>query len=368
MSTLWLKVNAVDRASDRESYTFELSFDLDRGELHRFVSRPMKDVAPYLRQIDHRMRYVFGPDSTDDETLNNIVRTVGTHLFEGLFPTAMQRLLRDRLNDVETVMLLSNELEIPWELVWVPNLTRSYPPQQGLYLGQKGLVRWPNFDLVGCEPPDKIRLRPGRVYHIVPTYEDPAEYLDAAQTERSYLVKHLQSRPVDPEPKSLDKLFAKPGSFDLMHFAGHGLIDQSLGEVLALVLEQADENNSLYEDHQMLPYDLRGPRGNCPMIVLNACYTGRPGFSKRLVEFGAGAVLGASWPVGDEAACTFVLTFYELLFQGNDLAQAVTQARQAAQAHPEWTWLSYVVYGNPHCRVDAKLLEFDSKPGLDVVK
>jgi CHAT domain-containing protein len=104
---------------------------------------------------------------------------------------------------------------------------------------------------------------------------------------------------------------------------------------------------------------LTGPDGSRPVIVLNACQTGRSGyaltgiggFADAYVKRGAGAFVGGSWSVGDQPARTFTEAWYTALLGGDNLAQATIRAREAARQAGDATWLAYVVYGHPHARL-----------------
>ena len=67
---------------------------------------------------------------------------------------------------------------------------------------------------------------------------------------------------------------------------------------------------------------------------------------------GAGAVVGASWPVRDVASNKFAQAFYDALLAGQPLAAAATQARNAASTSGDATWVSFKVFGDPHATLE----------------
>jgi hypothetical protein len=74
------------------------------------------------------------------------------------------------------------------------------------------------------------------------------------------------------------------------------------------------------------------------------------GWPKKLIDQGAGAVVGASWPVRDKVSNTFATAFYEALLDGQPLAQASTAARSAATTSGDATCLAFKVFGDPNAR------------------
>lgn len=114
--------------------------------------------------------------------------------------------------------------------------------------------------------------------------------------------------------------------------------------------------------------NLRGADGSRPLVIVNACQTGRAGYTLSEVGGFASAFLGtregsgdsrgqaagfvgALWSVGDQTAATFVIALYEGLRQGKTMADASCAARAAARAAGEPTWLAYTVYANPRLTV-----------------
>jgi CHAT domain-containing protein len=97
-----------------------------------------------------------------------------------------------------------------------------------------------------------------------------------------------------------------------------------------------------------------------PLVFLNACEAGRLGESltawggwpKKLIASGAGAVVGASWPVRDVASSKFAQAFYDALLAGETLSVAASHARTAASTSGDATWVSFKVFGDPHARME----------------
>jgi CHAT domain-containing protein len=96
-----------------------------------------------------------------------------------------------------------------------------------------------------------------------------------------------------------------------------------------------------------------------PVVVLNACQTGRlghqlasiGGFAEAFVGGGTGAFVSSLWSVGDSPARVFVEALYETLLEGEPMAAAVRAAREQARAAGDATWLAYTVYAHPGARL-----------------
>ena len=99
-----------------------------------------------------------------------------------------------------------------------------------------------------------------------------------------------------------------------------------------------------------------GVRKSRPLVFLNACHSGKAGFTfsglggwaQRFVGSGASAFIGSSWEVNDRLAALFAQRFYDTLWSGKTLGEATAAARQAIRgdgSNP--TWLAYVLYGDP---------------------
>jgi CHAT domain-containing protein len=154
-----------------------------------------------------------------------------------------------------------------------------------------------------------------------------------------------------------------PGSFDLLHYAGHGeapsggTIDASL--ILAVRSDGAQWVTEELDSTTVAQLANLASNGTRPMVVLNACQVGRMqrrlggtgGFAKAFLNRGAGVFVSSLWAVGDEPARDFVEGMYDSLSSGDMIFQAVNKAREAARKAGDFTWLAYTVYANPHATI-----------------
>lgn len=148
------------------------------------------------------------------------------------------------------------------------------------------------------------------------------------------------------------------GQFDLLHLACHG----SFGGPA-----QADASAVLMEDGsfsaaELSPKMAAGLRPAAPLIVFNACHSGRLGFSltglgswgARLVQLGCGGFVGTLWPVTDKAALAFAQAFYESLVKGSHVGEAILKARQGVRRRcpNDPSWLAYCCFADPLARLE----------------
>lgn len=125
-------------------------------------------------------------------------------------------------------------------------------------------------------------------------------------------------------------------SYDIVHFAGHGVFDQA-----------APGSSAIHLADGLLKADdvARLPWMEPPGFVFNsACESGRAGIGRRLVSrdrhanglaaafiaAGTAAYAGYFWPVTDTGAAQFTASFYRTLFERENVGLAFLAARLAA--------------------------------------
>jgi CHAT domain-containing protein len=155
-------------------------------------------------------------------------------------------------------------------------------------------------------------------------------------------------------------------SFDIIHYAGHASFDESKPDLSGLVMKDG------------IPFfaqKIRRILAGRPLVFLNACETGRTaneatpedaqrsvgrylggpaeGLTSAFVYGGAMACIGAQWPVFDDSAADFALTFYDSMIEGNFVGEAMRRARQMTKDRfpDEISWASFVLYGDPTFRL-----------------
>jgi CHAT domain-containing protein len=200
---------------------------------------------------------------------------------------------------------------------------------------------------------------------------DPVGDLPAARTEVERIAAALQDRPDAVEVVTRFDQQAtgamlndalRGGEFDVLHYAGHAAFHGTDPDLSGLLLHgretfYAEKIQRLVEGQ--------------PLVFLNACQTGRAanenvaahttsylgrpagGLATAFLYGGALACIGSLWPVYDDAAAHFAITFYHQLVDGNLVGEAVRKARESTyQAFPgQVTWAAYSLNGDPTFRI-----------------
>jgi hypothetical protein len=294
--------------------------------------------------------------STNDWERFN-VRTEGTavNLARAVIPPELLRVLWQSRDSLHAVHVLSNDPHIPWELLKLSDPDTKKVDRH--YLAEYRLTR----SLQGHMPPSRLHIRDWA--YVAAQYD--FETLANVSGEISF-IKALTNRfqlnaprEIKPEVVAIVDALKQP-DFDVLHVAAHGRSDPRAIESAALFI--GDEQTS----EGVLPIELRTTdlvaanlTSRSPIVFLNACESAKlgrglanmGGWPRTFWDAGAGAFVGALWPVRSEAAETFARTFYEMLFQEETLCEATQVARKKARKHKDASWLAYSVYGRPLTQV-----------------
>jgi hypothetical protein len=357
----WLSVVEIDRGQDT-AYRFDLR-STTLGIMATFETAPLRDRARYVanlyREIENRWLTTTGDTTAFQEEL----REFGGALFTQLFPEPLQRILWEHRHQLRHLVVLSSEPFIPWELVHLKEPGQPLP-DQSWFLAQLGLVRW-LYCGDGSYPTHTLHARPGRVRVLCPDYADPRLKLTQTPGEKQFLIDTLDARPVTPQESEVREVL-RDGGFDILHFAGHGLADNTDIANAKILLEGRQERGAYVRTYLSATTveqqaRLTAPNGDKPLVVLNACQVGRTGaqmsslggFAHAFLNRGAGAFISSMWSVGDEPAGTFVTVLYQELLRGEPISDAVIHARNQARNAGDGTWLAYAVYAHPQARLQA---------------
>lgn len=283
-------------------------------------------------------------------------------LFELLIPNRLKDAARDERGLVLT--LDKAAAAYPWELMRAAP-DKSQPP----LATEVGLVR----QLATASFRPHIRSTREKTALVVSDPKSGFSPLPAARAEaesvRGCMVRAGYDVRLVQEGEALDILVNLfDGSFRVMHFAGHGVVDHQVAgqgqpeRVSGMVIGPASFLTSA---------EVTKLRVVPELVFINCCHLGnmradaattwqgRPalaaGLATAFIEMGAKAVVAAGWAVDDEAARTFAETFYEqMLTKGVSFGEALRAARKAARdehlAHN--TWGAYQAYGDPEFRFE----------------
>lgn len=320
------------------------------------------------------------------QDVNRTLSDVGNAFYDQLLPPLLKDLCWTfREQGVKTVMVLSDEPHIPWELIKpyrVNPVTGEFEKEDNFWGEVFALTRW----LRGRPPVEQLSFR--RVCAVAadgasvtgqggatvrdfapdapasappPALQGAGEgRLKAAEAElaivRSLGVGGAQVNVLPARTQALREVFDR-GDFDLLHLAAHGAFGGlATAEASAVLMEDGPFSAS-----ELSPRMCRALRRAAPLIFFNACHSGRIGFSltslgswgARLIELGCGGFVGSLWPVTDEAALAFAGAFYQAMSAGTPIGEAVRRARLLVNLrYPnDPTWMAYCCFADPMARI-----------------
>jgi CHAT domain-containing protein len=147
------------------------------------------------------------------------------------------------------------------------------------------------------------------------------------------------------------------GSYRLIHFATHAVIDERVparsGIVLSLV--NTGQEDGILRASEIFNLDLKAD-----LVTLSACQTGLGkmvrgegmiGLTRAILYAGASSVLVSLWEVNDLATPPLMKSLYARLREGQSVAEALREAKLAmihsdrpAHRHPHF-WAPFIVSG-----------------------
>lgn len=298
--------------------------------------------------------------------LNGVLENLGDYIAEKV-PAELWDLLGRVREEVRrtadrevTLLLLSAEAYVPWELARMPRpLDASRPPFLG---AQVAMGRW-ILGRSGPPLPPLERLDVRSMAVVVGDYGHVIRWreLPFAIEEGEALVRAYRALPLPARLDELDALFEArlsegdfPKGAEAVHFACHGRGSPAQLPAAAIILEP--------DGRALSPFGVRATalgRDFTPFVFMNACQVGTAGdvlaeyagFAGAFLRAGARGFLAPLWSVDDKVANELALELYEKAFAGQPVAEIVREYRCRADLAPgsitESTWLSYIFYGHP---------------------
>ncbi|MFN8858329.1 MAG: CHAT domain-containing protein [Planctomycetaceae bacterium] len=290
----------------------------------------------------HRRIEQYAEGTIDRELLPEDIQTLGTALFETLFPDEVRRLYdqarfrdqRRKLNVVFTSMI-PWVADLPWEF--------AFDPACGNYLATSD-VRFVRGVLTAI-PSDRIPDRTAETLKILVVSAQPRSLAALSLDDERRLVESSFRPLVEHGYVEIDVLAeatpdllharvrqAEYGEIDVVHFMGHGEFDEET-QTGYLLFEDGQRNMQKVSTAHMR--DILRSRG-IKLVFLNACQSGQggqadynKGVAPGLVADGVPAVVANQSPVLDRSATTFAQHFYWCLAQGMSLGDAARESRIA---------------------------------------
>lgn len=265
----------------------------------------------------------------------------GRRLHDEILPSELKEVIK-RMNGGDTLHIFADDCTIPWELVknggdfWgqlfiISNSRYTGPARVDplpVLLNVQKIV-----NVVGCGITPEIALRARKLFQ---RFQDRAE------------IKLIDGR----DPEATEVFFRHLPSAHLIHFTGHGRLDED-SEVYLQIVEQEDSLANF--PVASIDFDLQP---GC-IIFANACISSktttfisqRLGFGPDACANGAGAFIGTLDLVPELEAVVFAEAFYEKLFSGLEIGAALRAVRQypfRVGGETSLVPLLYSLYGNPY--------------------
>lgn len=298
-----------------------------------------EEISLKPNEIDHRMK------------------NLGQNLWRDLIPSELKEIYLKGQEEWHnsSVMIVSDEPTIPWELVW--------PYDRGLkndnpWCLTLQLSRWLRRDYQGngndtAAPTFQLK----NMAILAPSDSD----LSGAAEEHTFLKDFCKKNNItDVSPsKAISvevKKLLEEVSYEWLHVAGHGKFSAESPEsdsVLQL------EDGGVLAPESIIGLSELHIKEKCPVFIFNACQVGRQGWditrlggwANRLISTGAGMFLAPLWSVDDKSALLFITTFYNCLKKKDTVAEAVRKSREAAKKAGDLTWMAYSLYAHPNAKL-----------------
>ena len=352
----------IDYSDNDKTLSFELhSVKEEIGYIRRsqgikiLKGSPLEKMQAIYKEMDKLAK--IRPASEEDKAkLEKRLASIGNNLWDELIPDKLKQEYWKFKSCVKSVLVLSEEPWIPWEMIKPYRYNDQDEEENDLFWCQQfSISRWLSSDWGTA---DELEFKTSR--SIAPTNSN----LPSVQAEVDFL-EHLSNLYPEIQPLTtfttsiqvLDSL--KHEDLSVLHFACHGAFDSKSPNDSAIKLS----------DGPLRPSDIRarfGGKRQRPLIFINACHGGRAEFSftglggwaRRMIDSRAGAFIGAMWEVNDKLALQFAKSFYKSFLQDSEsIAESFRLAREEIrkQAPYNSTWLAYTLYADPEGRVKNKI-------------
>jgi hypothetical protein len=348
---LTLMVIEKDRAA--REYQFILTSPAEVLDLYCVEKGQFRFALDPDQQFRHFFEEIEKPDTRlAPEEFAGILAEKGRLLYQELFPDPLKELYWQARDRIHTIQIVSEEPWIPWEIVkpWRMNDQIGEVEEDEFLCERYVMARW----LKGRNVKEKDKV--ARIRLVVP--EDSG--LISAYRERQWLEEFASERRLLTQPartrQELLKALAE-GGFDLLHISCHGLFNPDTSTKSTLYLQDKSPLTVEALSGQAVKFGFENP-----IVFLNACQTGRQGYSltgigswaRQFLAVRCAAFIGSLWSVNDDLAFTFAQAFYTRLSAGATLGEAVRYARLAVKAADptDPTYLAYTLYADPCLSVE----------------
>ena len=339
--------------SGTKDYTTEIT-----NELSERLRRALLTASQQLQSSENKNQAKRGGT-------NDAVHVLGRLLFDTFIPTAIQEVLRQL--DIP-LLINANTPEIPWELLFDSQSSHGHFLCQRLNVGRQvysgqntasSMRRSPLSERMNVDTTLHKARRSGRretqglsiLFLINPTgerslaEEEVATLCTTLPESVSRIILYRQ------QANQLEmRMSIKNETPQILHYAGPVPLTKAGEPMLALAGSSRLDVNTASQLFQSFT--------KRPLIFLSLFDSMQVGtlsahemelLADNLIAAGAGAVITMRWPVNIHSSREFATLFYQELADGMSVGEAMKRTRSLmAQRHTEdYTWMSYVLYGDP---------------------
>ncbi|MGC3945069.1 MAG: CHAT domain-containing protein [Chryseolinea sp.] len=184
----------------------------------------------------------------------------------------------------------------------------------------------------------------------LPGTEEEVHVIDTLFSRRGYKRTILTN-----EEATEDQLRNKPlNEYKYLHFATHGVVDETHPELSRLYLTAGDKNDGLLYSGEIYNLEL-----NADLVTLSACQTGLGkisrgegviGLSRALAYAGARRMIVSLWRVSDTSTSFMMQSFYQGLLEGEsnpgkDLRNAKLKMIESGKYAAPYYWAPFILIG-----------------------
>ncbi|NQX13171.1 CHAT domain-containing protein [Microbacteriaceae bacterium VKM Ac-2855] len=261
-----------------------------------------------------------------------------------------------------TVLLLTDEADVPWELAEVVPLGGTGFGGASPFLGAHVAIgRWPIAKRNEYSTPrGLVEVTNGAV--ITADYTGTRmDRLVQAEAEATALTAAYTGT-IQPIPPYYDDVVACiRGTVDWLHVALHGKFSQNVGEGGLIVLQSGQDGVATTTTLSDVALRRLRTDPRTPFVFLNACQVGANetvlgdygGMSASFLSIGASAVVAPMWKIDDVVAHDYATAFYPAAYGGESVGEILRRRRAeyvvepggADAPHP--TLLAYILSGHP---------------------
>jgi hypothetical protein len=345
------------RRSDRHGF-IDWTFDSPHTDVVTPNPEPytkeLPDPEGFLRNAILQIDGAEGQGGVFNDVLalaNRVAQSIPDTVWKAIRAVATKR------GEPPTILLVSEEPRIPWELAKVDPPLIAGTDMPPFLAAQARIGRWVQATAVvdgRTRPsPNPPRRKDVSSLGVVSGNYSKTTWADLAHArkEAAALVKVYGAQKIGATNRDMFELLRGVPAADLLHFAVHGRYNpQSPGQESGIILT---DGKSLHAN-EIAARDL----ASAPVVFLNACQVGAgqlelgaySGVAAAFVEAGASAVVAPLWKIDDGIAMDIALAFYRSAAKGEALSEVLRAARKPfvdSYDTKSATWMAYQLFGHP---------------------